>query len=72
MRFDKFGLKEVHTRKLSNAAMYNLVHVLPKIVSMTSWEPLYDITDLSYLLRLRHLTLLRLSFNETVVQQVYK
>lgn len=72
MKIDTFGLLSVHTRKISNMGMYNLVHVLLDLQSLTCWEPQFDLADLTYLKNVRQLTLLRINYDENVLRQLMK
>ncbi|TRY72356.1 hypothetical protein TCAL_01007 [Tigriopus californicus] len=67
---DQFELNAVHSRKVTGAGMLNLVRVMPKIRSLTCWEPQFDIGELSCLNGLKQLTLLRLTFAENTVRQI--
>jgi hypothetical protein len=66
------GLLSVHTRKSSDAGMRNLVQTMPRIRSLTCWEPQFELEDLCHLHRLRHVTLLRISFNQDMMEQILR
>jgi len=70
LQMDKFPLLSLHARKVSYTGMYNLVHVFGNIKSLTCWEPMFDIWDLSYLPILRHLTLIRVRYSEPVLSSI--
>jgi len=70
LQMDKFPLLSLHARKVSYTGMYNLVHVFGNIKSLTCWEPMFDIWDLSYLPLLRQLTLIRVRYSEPVLNSI--
>ena len=72
LNMDKFTLRNLHARKISDAGMYNMVHVFPYVEHFTCWEPAFDLSDLIYFCHLKQLTLLRVVFTETVFQQLLK
>ena len=67
---DKFPLITLHARKVSFTGMYNLVHVFSNIRSLTCWEPMFDIWDLSYFPHLRQLTLIRVRYSEPILSSI--
>ena len=72
LKMDKFGLYTLHARKITNVGFYNMVHVFPFVRSFTCWEPQFDIVDLRYFSHLKHLTLLRIPFTETILRQILR
>jgi len=70
LRMDKFPLITLHARKVSFTGMYNMVHVFSNIRSLTCWEPMFDIWDLSYFPHLRQLTLIRVRYSELVLNSI--
>ena len=70
MKIDKFSLVTLHTRKVSYTGMYNLVHVFPLVKSFTCWEPMFDIGDLAYLPHLKHVTLIRIRYSDSMLSSI--
>jgi len=70
MKIDKYPLVTLHTRKVSYTGMYNLVHVFTMVRSLTCWEPLFDIGDLAYLPHLRHVTLIRIRYSDSMLSSI--
>ena len=52
--------------------MKNLVHTMPRVRSLTCWEPQFDLQDLCHLHRLRHVTLLRISYSQAMMEHILK
>ena len=50
--------------------MKTISSVMNQIASLTCWDPAFNLTDLSMLPNLKHLTLLRTGFNEDAIAQV--
>jgi len=71
LKMDTFPLVALHARKVSFTGMYNLVHVFSNIKSLTCWEPMFDLWDLSYLPNLRQLTLIRVRYSEPVLNSIF-
>ncbi len=72
LNMDKFSIKNLHARKISDVGMYNMVHVFPCVEKFTCWEPAFDLADLIYFCHLKELTLLRVVFSDAVFQQLLK
>ena len=72
LHMDKFNLRNLHARKISDVGMYNMVHVFPFVETFTCWEPAFDLTDLIYFCHLKQLTLCRVVFSEAVFHQLLK
>jgi len=70
MKMDKFPLVTLHSRKVSYTGMYNLVHVFSNIWSLTCWEPMFDIADLAYLPHLKHITLIRIRYSDSMLSSI--
>jgi len=70
MKMDKFPLVTLHSRKVSYTGMYNLVHVFSNIRSLTCWEPMFDIADLAYLPHLKHITLIRIRYSDSMLSSI--
>jgi len=70
LKMDKFPLVSLHSRKVSYTGMYNLVHVFANIRSLTCWEPMFDIADLAYLPHLKHITLIRIRYSDSMLSSI--
>ncbi len=66
------GLLSVHARKVTDAGMRNLVLTMPRIRSLTCWEPQFELQTLCHLNRLRNVTLLRISFSQTMMEEIIR
>lgn len=62
----------MHARKVTAAGMKNLVHTMPRVRSLTCWEPQFELQDLCHLHRLRHVTLLRISYSQAMMEHILK
>ncbi len=52
----RFALTSAHTRKLSSTGAHRMTKVLPKLNSLTCWQPAFDIADLARMAFIRQVT----------------